>query len=73
MDNNGVAPPKGSQDLAPTLHGIDFVLCGISTVFTTLRVFTRIVVTKDLCVPDLNIGRHCTAVAMLTEVMQRSG
>lgn len=48
MDNNGVAPPKGSMDLAPTLHGIDYVLCSFTTIFVAMRVFTRTVVTKDL-------------------------
>lgn len=73
MDQDGVAAPKGSRDLAPTLHGVDFVLCGISTVFTILRVFTRIVVTKDLYVLALNAGKACMAVRMLTQVTQRRG
>ena len=48
MDNNGVAPPKGSQDLGPTLHGVDFALVGVSIALVGMRLFTRVRVTKDL-------------------------
>ena len=50
MDNDGVTPPKGSKSLGPLINDLDFALCAMSLLFVCARVFTRLRVTKDLCV-----------------------